>query len=223
VTTPSRTQLDQTGERIRDGSATADDWAVLKAYRLSVRDAVAPLFDGVRLIASEENIPITARLKTNYSIELKLRRETIRLRQIDDIMGCRILVSSRVEQDRIAERVASLGPSKLRDRRERPSHGYRALHVILGSNGQFLEVQIRTPLQDAWAQLSEALSVKYGIEVKYGGLRGTPLRVALDSLSMSIDAAERGKPPTSDERFSFLPITEEATHDALVELRNLFL
>jgi putative GTP pyrophosphokinase len=168
VSAPSRTQLDQTGERIRDDKATPEDWRVLTEYRLGMRDAVVPLLHQVREFGKMSGFPFTARLKTNYSVEQKLRRTTIRLRQIDDIMGCRLIVPDRAAQDQFASQVARLAPAKVRDRRERPSHGYRAVHVILGDD-PFLEVQIRTTFQDAWAELSERAADKHGIDLKYGG------------------------------------------------------
>jgi ppGpp synthetase/RelA/SpoT-type nucleotidyltranferase len=33
------------------------------------------------------------------------------------------------------------------DRREKPSHGYRAVHVIVECGGRMVEIQVRTELQ----------------------------------------------------------------------------
>ena len=46
----------------------------------------------------------------------------------------------------------------LMDRRNQPSHGYRAVHVIVGHKDKLVEIQVRTLLQHAWAELSEKMS-----------------------------------------------------------------
>ena len=41
------------------------------------------------------------------------------------------------------------------DRRKNPTYGYRAVHVIVYWDGIPVEIQIRTELQDTWAQIVE--------------------------------------------------------------------
>lgn len=55
------------------------------------------------------------------------------------------------------------------DRRESPSHGYRAVHVIVTIDEKLIELQVRTTLQHLWAELSEKLSDKVDPAIKYGG------------------------------------------------------
>ena len=55
------------------------------------------------------------------------------------------------------------------DLRVHPSHGYRAVHIIVRIDGLPIEIQVRTRLQDSWAQLSEVLSDKIERSLKYGG------------------------------------------------------
>lgn len=55
------------------------------------------------------------------------------------------------------------------DRREDPSHGYRAVHVIAEISGKPVEIQVRTSLQHLWAELSEKLSDHRDPAIKYGG------------------------------------------------------
>jgi hypothetical protein len=54
------------------------------------------------------------------------------------------------------------------DRRERPSHGYRAVHVIVYAETVPVEIQVRTMLQDLWAQISEKLGDIWGRGPRYG-------------------------------------------------------
>ena len=55
------------------------------------------------------------------------------------------------------------------DRRARPSHGYRAIHIVVRIAGVPVEVQIRTLLQHLWAEYSEILSDLVDKGLKYGG------------------------------------------------------
>ncbi|HEY0348651.1 MAG TPA: hypothetical protein VGC60_10910, partial [Pyrinomonadaceae bacterium] len=85
-----------------------------------------------------------------------------------DIAGCRIVVADLLTQDEAIERLkTSFDKIHIDDRREHPSHGYRAVHVIVEVSGKLIEVQVRTALQHLWAEVSEKLSdvdpsIKYG-------------------------------------------------------------
>lgn len=95
-------------------------------------------------------------------------------------------------QDRVVSRLQGLFPlTSTIDRREHPSHGYRAVHVIANIEGRAIEVQVRTALQHLWTQVSERLSDRIDPGLKYGRgpsevrnlLRQTAERVAvLESL-----------------------------------------
>ena len=50
-----------------------------------------------------------------------------------------------------------------------PSHGYRAVHVIIRICGRPMEIQVRTRLQHMWSELSEKLADVFDPAVKYGG------------------------------------------------------
>ncbi len=54
------------------------------------------------------------------------------------------------------------------NRREKPSHGYRAVHVIVFVDSTPMEIQVRTKLQDTWAQISEKLGDMWGRGLRYG-------------------------------------------------------
>ena len=110
------------------------------------------------------------RTKTTASIVEKLKRESIRLSRLQDVAGCRIVVTGVAEQDRVARLVADALPnSTLIDRREKHSHGYRAIHIVADHNGRPVEIQIRTELQHLWAVWSETLAGALDQSIKYGG------------------------------------------------------
>ncbi len=108
--------------------------------------------------------------KSTISIVEKLRRESIRLSQMQDIAGCRVVVANVVEQEQF---VASLKTDWLEasviDRRDNPSYGYRAIHMIIEISGKPIEIQVRTSLQHLWAEVSEKYSDVIDPTIKYGG------------------------------------------------------
>ena len=75
------------------------------------------------------------------------------------------------------------------DRRDRPSHGYRAVHLLVEQSGKLIEVQFRTLLQHLWAEVSEKLSDVIEKEIKYGG---GPIEIAkpLAELSDKVEKIE---------------------------------
>jgi ppGpp synthetase/RelA/SpoT-type nucleotidyltranferase len=67
------------------------------------------------------------------------------------------------EQDHLVSQIAGLFPgAKKVDRRKRPSHGYRAVHLIVSVERRVVEIQVRTAMQDLWAQAMERLADKVG-------------------------------------------------------------
>jgi ppGpp synthetase/RelA/SpoT-type nucleotidyltranferase len=67
------------------------------------------------------------------------------------------------EQDAMRTRIESLFPGcAVQDRRVAPSFGYRAVHVIALQDGYRVEIQVRTYLQDLWAQVIERLADAWG-------------------------------------------------------------
>jgi putative GTP pyrophosphokinase len=168
MATPSKAQIDRLGDRLRKTPLGENDLRLLDEYRRSFGDAYDTV---VRDLRERLHLQPTGRpAKSTTSIIEKLRRESIRLSQIQDIAGCRIVVTDIVEQERVVESLKALFPgASLVDRRIDPSHGYRAVHVIARISGQLIEIQVRTTLQHLWAEFSERLSDRVDPSFKYGG------------------------------------------------------
>ena len=164
----SKTQIDRLGERLKKGSLNESDLRTLDDYRKSFGSAYKEV---VREIHEQLKLDPTGRpAKSTSSIIEKLKRESIRLSQMQDISGCRIVVNNVLEQDKVVvslQRIFSI--TSIVDRRIRPSFGYRAVHVIVEIMEKSVEVQVRTELQHAWAELSEKFSDQIDPAIKYGG------------------------------------------------------
>jgi ppGpp synthetase/RelA/SpoT-type nucleotidyltranferase len=128
--------------------------------------------------------------KSTGAIVGKLNRQKTRLSQMQDIAGCRILVPEILAQDRAVDDLLHLfQKAQVFDRRDRPSYGYRAVHVVVTLRSRSVEIQVRTRLQHVWAELSEKLADQLGNEVKYGG--GPALiKQLLDQSSQLVAGAE---------------------------------
>src|SRR2546421_6059479 len=164
----SKSQMDRLGDRLRKGDISDGDLRLLDSYRRSFSKSYEEV---VQLIEDELGFEATGRpAKSTTSIIEKLRRERIRLSQMQDIAGCRIITSTLAQQDNIVTRIPEIfDQCTIVDRRERPSHGYRAVHVIVNRSSKLIEVQIRTSLQHTWAELSEKLADEFDSSIKYGG------------------------------------------------------
>lgn len=164
----SKTQIDRLGERLKRGKIEDADLRLLDQYRRSYAEA----YDAViGAISRDLSLAPTGRpAKSTPSIVEKLRRESIRLTQIQDIAGCRIVVADIASQNAVVHSLQSLFENvAIVDRRAQPSHGYRAIHVIVHSREKLVEIQVRTVLQHLWAELSEKCSDVFDQSIKYGG------------------------------------------------------
>jgi ppGpp synthetase/RelA/SpoT-type nucleotidyltranferase len=164
---PSKTQLDKLGERLRSGSRDETDLKALDDYRRSFRDA----YEFVITAVQGQGWNATGRpAKTTTAIVEKLNRQNSRLTQIQDIGGLRLVVTDISSQNAIVDELRSMfRTTDVIDRRIKPSHGYRAVHVVVSVNGKPIEIQVRTTAQHLWAEISEKLSDTVDPAVKYGG------------------------------------------------------
>ncbi len=149
----SKSQIDRLGERLKLGKSD-EDLHLLEKYRQSFRTAHDFVYREIREKLRLE--PTKRRTKTTQSIVHKLQRESIRLTQIQDIAGCRIISKDIANQDEMVQQLHSLFDNvKVSDRREKPSYGYRAVHAIVFVEKKAIEIQVRTEFQHLWAELSE--------------------------------------------------------------------
>lgn len=191
----SGSQLDKLGDRLRAGPLTLANLRQLRRFLDTLEPFAEETFAKIRDLDTESAGVLPAQVtrrnvKTIRSIVAKLRRQTTSLRQIQDLVGCRVVVEDIVDQHDWERALVCLFPSaQVIDRRAAPQHGYRAIHVIVRSDLQRFEVQLRTRDQDWWANVVESLANRVGNELKYGG--GPPLvRSALAKIAAHIQEME---------------------------------
>jgi GTP pyrophosphokinase len=112
------------------------------------------------------------RVKSIYSIWNKMRMKNIEFEAIYDLFAVRIVFESKDDMDvkrqcwEIYSAVTDLyelRPDRIRDWISRPkANGYQALHLtVMGPDGQWIEVQIRTTKMDEIAEKGFAAHWKY--------------------------------------------------------------
>jgi putative GTP pyrophosphokinase len=184
----SRSRIDALGERIRRGALTRTDLRLLDAWRREYRPAYL-----LTVSALEGSFGFTASgrpAKTTGAISEKLIRQNVRLSQMQDIAGCRVIVKNLKEQDSAVADVTKLfAKTRVYDRRASPSHGYRAVHITAQVEGRPVEIQIRTELQHRWAELSQKLADVVDKGIKYGEGHAESLSV-LSRLSLIVARIE---------------------------------
>ncbi len=195
----SKTQIDRLGDRLRKGNVGDEELQQLDEFRRSFAGAYEEVIAVVRRATKLE--PTGRPAKSTTSIVEKLHRETMRLSQMQDIAGCRLVVHDIVKQNQVVEQLKeTLLSATVMDRREQPSHGYRAVHIIATAQGKPVEIQVRTELQHLWAQLSEKTSDVFDPGIKYGGgdpdVFGAISKISerietLETLELSIGRLER--------------------------------
>src|SRR5437870_4895999 len=126
----TKNQVDRLENRLRSEGVTEADERLLDEYRGLF---AGPASKVMRVLEDQIGLQPTARsTKTVQAIVEKLRRETIRLSQMQDIAGCRVVVEDILQQDMVVLEILRLfDQCTMDDLRLHPSHGYRAVHIIV--------------------------------------------------------------------------------------------
>lgn len=169
----SKSQIERLGGRLVATKPPADaDLALLHELLDAYGDVLS---ESVERVRSALDADPTARVKNTGTIIEKLERHGGSwLKSIHDLAGMRIVGDvDRRGQDQLVARLVELfgdeaRPPRTIDRRVQPSHGYRAVHVVVFPEGCPVEIQVRTVLQHGWAELFEKLADRLGRGIRYG-------------------------------------------------------
>jgi ppGpp synthetase/RelA/SpoT-type nucleotidyltranferase len=181
---------------------------------------------------------ITAqRLKRLSSIDVKLRRfKWIKLSEMQDIGGCRAVVQAVDDVRQLADRYKK-GNLKHKLVDEDPyiqkpkGTGYRGHHLIYqyksdrthSWDGLKIEMQLRSPLQHAWATASETVGTFVGQALKSG--QGDMVWRRFFALMGGVLAMREGTPPVPKVPDTFVALRDEVRRlarelDVIGQLEN---
>ena len=114
---------------------------------------------------------IKGRFKSIYSIRSKMRKQNVTFDEVYDKFAIRIIYTPKKRDEKFeAWKIYSIvtdyfkpNPSRLRDWISQPkSTGYEALHItVIGPDGKWVEVQIRSERMNEIAEKGYAAHVKY--------------------------------------------------------------
>ena len=115
---------------------------------------------------------ILARVKSIYSIWNKMQTKHVPFEEIFDLLAVRIIFEPRNIEEELNDcfdiyvsisKIYKPHPDRLRDWVSHPkANGYQALHVtLMGNNGQWIEVQIRSERMNDVAEQGFAAHLKY--------------------------------------------------------------
>jgi ppGpp synthetase/RelA/SpoT-type nucleotidyltranferase len=145
---------------------------VLEWWRSEHARPLSRVAANLRHYARHQGRPIVAqRLKRVPTIADKLRREpTMKLSRMADIGGVRAVLPDQEAAYRVASQLRKNWTiTRFRDYVAQPKpDGYRALHLINRNRGRLIELQLRTPNQDRWANYVEILSRTTAPRLKFG-------------------------------------------------------
>ncbi len=124
-----------------------------------------------KLIAGNFDFEIYGRPKSIHSIWNKIKKKSVSFEQVYDLFAIRVILNSPPEKEKEdCWKVYSMitdeynpSPERLRDWLSNPkSNGYEALHTtVMGPQGKWVEVQIRTKRMNEIAEKGLAAHYKY--------------------------------------------------------------
>jgi ppGpp synthetase/RelA/SpoT-type nucleotidyltranferase len=165
-------ELNRLGDRlIASGTPSTADLDILAAALGAYQDEL----ERVKAHLRDLGYAPAGRVKTMTTLTDKLRRtHGMQLSRVQDLAGARIVVRDLAAQDEARDKISQFYASRGHacrevDRRADPRFGYKAVHLIVRLDEILVEIQVRTELQDTWAQIVERLADRWGRGIRYGG------------------------------------------------------
>ncbi len=191
----SKSAVTRASKLIGKGRGTSAELADARAVLSNFRSAHAFPLNAVtvtvrqKALSINQNAVVAQRLKRLPTILDKLTRiPTMSVTTMHDLGGCRVILETVDEVEKLVEELRDLPRARNRVTRvydyihDDPgpkSSGYRGMHLAYeyGASkpeyhGLRIELQVRTQLQHAWATAVETMDLFSGSELKYG--KGQP-------------------------------------------------
>jgi GTP diphosphokinase / guanosine-3',5'-bis(diphosphate) 3'-diphosphatase len=134
-----------------------------------INEFIRPIKD--KMIAGNFDFDIYGRPKSIHSIWNKIKKKSVEFEEVYDLFAIRVILNSPPEKEKEdCWKVYSMitdeynpSPERLRDWLSNPkSNGYEALHTtVMGPQGKWVEVQIRTKRMNEIAEKGLAAHYKY--------------------------------------------------------------
>ena len=213
----SRSRVNMAGERVRAGTATAEDMMAIDAWRGAHRHVINSFQAILRNRTRLTHIVVAQRHKRRRTIIDKLTRfPTMQLSRMDDVAGCRLIFESVAElrKFRTDFHNTSRFNHLLKNRPDRYDYiahpkasGYRGIHDVYmydvrsesgrARKGLLIELQYRTVYQHAWATCVEVIGFLTEHQPKFN--RGSItmrriLRLASEIIARSYEAERSSLP-----------------------------
>lgn len=212
------------GRRVADMTAdererTIKAYATIVDYRTMHGAPMAKVTTGIRSMVRttrrRDDIRPGQRFKRLDRILTKLARfPRMRLSQMEDIGGCRVVLPSVDEVYAVLARIRHNWPDNARvsDYIADPKpDGYRGIHVVHKRDGRLIEVQLRTERQHEWAEAIETSSPRVSFNLK-DGAGPADLREYFKRASDRLALEDAGRPPDPVAEEEFATLRERVVH-----------
>lgn len=208
----SKSAVDRAGNALRTDTLGSGQAEVLESWRLAHRDVINTFQALLRARARGLDVEVAQRLKRRPTITDKLSRQPgMRLSQMDDIAGCRLIFPSIQALHEFRDKVHNANFKHiLKNEKSKYNYietptdlGYRGIHDIYAHrslkgntkcDGLLIEIQYRTNVQHAWSTAVEVVTQISEHEPKFN--RGDKRYVELFRLASEMLArTHEGMPP----------------------------
>ena len=148
---------------------------VVADYRAAHGYPLGKVTMGLRSMVNSEGgaIVVSQRLKRSPRIVRKLARMgNSKLARLEDVGGCRAVLADPDELERVHRRLKkrwSTDVVRERNYIDKPNMmGYRAVHLVVQRDERRIEVQLRTQVQQDWAEAIEKADARLKLNLKDG-------------------------------------------------------
>ncbi len=168
-----KTELEDLGLKYTNTEAFDDIALKLKESEPERKKFITKFIEPIKEILAEQGFKskIYGRPKSIFSIYNKIKNKSVEFEEIYDLFAIRIIIDTPFELEKTdCWRVYSIitdfyhpSPERLRDWISTPkANGYESLHTtVMGPDGKWVEVQIRTKRMDEIAEMGYAAHWKY--------------------------------------------------------------
>ena len=190
-----KTELEDLGLKYTESEVYTDILNKISESKEEQTKYIEEFSDSIKKSLDKENIKylIKGRTKSIFSIRKKMRNQEVSFDEVYDKFAIRIVYESPIKEEKFnAWKIYSIvtdhyspNPNRLRDWITHPkTTGYESLHTtVMGPNGKWVEVQIRSARMNEIAEKGYAAHFRY----KHGNVNESGLEEWLNRLKESLE------------------------------------